>query len=485
MEHFPVAMQGFTTNSVAGYGAEPGGGGQYAQNHMFSVPTQNHFAPLQEWVGYSMDVQTPGMGPDQEPEQMELQWVPVRNKRRRFNTGSPAAGAGQMVFSSINIDDKLSNMDEKLNRLERSSNEIIKLSQQLNSVQARVGNTEKQTVNHDLFLKVLAYKSIDIEARSRRCNLVFHGIQEDRNENLTDVMRDFIWYEIGIDSDDLFIHRMHRLGSLSKAKQRNGLDNPKRPVIIAFHDYKSTEKILSSAYMLRGSGYSVTRDYPKEIVSARQRLMPRFRTERLNGQKVSIEYPARLVVNGRTVADEFPEWYQILEYDRFQLSSGNFSHPNSTQRAREPRTTQSISHGHTQETVTNTYPPVRAYSHVTVTSEPVRQPVTTASYAQVAASLVHQQNQQQPQTTNVSARVQAQTMSTFSTTRPVTVPRYSANTTVGPCRQYGSAITTTTTIPTTNTTIFTTVTTTATGNHTPLMNSYGTESRDSRTYTNL
>ena len=241
-----MEMQGYPPLSAVGYGAEPGGGGQYAQNQMFSVPIQNSFAPLQEWVGYSMGVQAPET--ELESEQMELQWIPVRNKRRRFNTGSHAAGTGQINFSTLNVDDKLSQMFEKLNTLERSNNEIMKITQQLNSVQARVDNVERRTVNNDLFLKVLAYKSIDLEARSRRCNLVFHGLSESKNENLTDVMKEFMWYEVGIGSDDLFIHQYHKLGSLFKAKQRKGVDNPKRPIIVAFQDYHSTEKIMRSAY---------------------------------------------------------------------------------------------------------------------------------------------------------------------------------------------------------------------------------------------
>ena len=63
-------------------------------------------------------------------------------------------------------------------------------------------------------------------------------------------MRNFMWYEMGLTYDDFYIHRVHRLGSLYKAKQRNGTENPKRPVTIAFQDYHSTEKILSSSYML-------------------------------------------------------------------------------------------------------------------------------------------------------------------------------------------------------------------------------------------
>ena len=157
---------------------------------------------------------------------------------------------------------------------------------------------------------------MDIEARSRRCNLIFHGLAEFKNECLSGVLRDFLWNEMGIDCDDcddLFIDRFHRLGSFMKAKQKRPNINPRRPVIIAFQDYKSVEKVMGAAYMLNKSGFSVTRDYPKEIVAARHRLLPRFKAERLNfNNKVYLEYPAKLIINNKVVADEFPEWHSLL-----------------------------------------------------------------------------------------------------------------------------------------------------------------------------
>ena len=263
-----------------------------------------------------------------QPEQMDIQWVPVRNKRRRFNTASPNAGTGQSNFPSLNMDEKLSQMFEKLNSLEQSNKEIMKFGQQINSVQSKVDMVEQRSVNHETFLKLLAYKSIDIEARSRRCNLFFHGLKESKNENLAGKLQDFMWGEMGLDSDDFIMDRFHRLGSFHKAKQRQGTDTPTRPVIVAFQEYRYIERILDTAYMLKGSGFSVTKDYPKEIVAARQRLLPLFKAERQNrNNKVSLEYPARLVVNGRVIKDEFPDWYQVLEYDRYKLACGDYSLP--------------------------------------------------------------------------------------------------------------------------------------------------------------
>ena len=50
--------------------------------------------------------------------------------------------------------------------------------------------------------------------------------------------------------------------------------------------------------------------------------MPMYKNERLKqNKKVSIEYPVRMVVKGKTVYDQFPDWYPIMQQDRYELAS--------------------------------------------------------------------------------------------------------------------------------------------------------------------
>ena len=236
--------------------------------------------------------------------------------RNRKDTGN-----GQSDTSIPNLDNKHSFICEKIDNLERSSQTIGTLAQNPNSVHAQVVCIENQNIEQNRFLKVLAYKSIDLEARSRRKKLVFHGLGECPSEDCFQVLRDFLWEEMGIDIDDLGIERLHRLGSLHKERLKG--DIPRRPIIAAFYEYRHTDIVMYTAYMLRTTSNSVSRDYPKEILSARQRLLPQYKTERQNrNNKVTTEYPAKLVVNGRVVADEFPDWYTVLSQDRYKQANG-------------------------------------------------------------------------------------------------------------------------------------------------------------------
>ena len=241
----------------------------------YAVPTQNRFAhlpPVDEWVGYSMNL-APSSG---QTEQMEVDMM--RNKRRRFNTGQ-----SDMLNNpnpNAELDAKLAFICEKLENLDRASQTMATITQNLTTVQTQVMCIENQTSEQNRFLKVLAYKSIDIEARSRRKNLLFHGLNEHKSEDCYQVLRDFLWAEMGLDSDDLGIERVHRIGSLHNARVKSDL--PKRPIIASFYEYKHTNVVLETGYMLRNSNFSVSRDYPREIVSARKRLMPQFKSQRQN-----------------------------------------------------------------------------------------------------------------------------------------------------------------------------------------------------------
>ena len=64
--------------------------------------------------------------------------------------------------------------------------------------------------------------------------------------------------------------------------------------------------------------YSVNRDFPSEISRARKLLWPKLKqTRQLNPMaKVSMGYPAKIIMNGNVTEDLFPEWDTILRGSR-------------------------------------------------------------------------------------------------------------------------------------------------------------------------
>ena len=166
-----------------------------------------------------------------------------------------------------------------------------------------------------LKIRLLEYKSIDIEARGRRNNLIFYGLAEFRNEDCSAVICQFINDNFDIDVNAAGIARVHRLGRFTGRGQR-------RPIIVAFKDYNLTENIISLGLNLKDTGFSVTRDYPPEITRARKTLWPEYKRYKQENprSKISIVYPAKLIVTGRVVTDLFPEWDSILSGSRIDLN---------------------------------------------------------------------------------------------------------------------------------------------------------------------
>ena len=117
----------------------------------------------------------------------------------------------------------------------------------------------------------------------------------------------------------MYIARAHRLGV-----RKTHLRNQRRPIIVNFRDYCDTKLIMSSAYRLKNTPFSIDYDLPKEISVARKILWNEAKAIKSKDPraKTQIVYPAKLLVDGKAVRDEFPDWAAVLKGNRL----GDFSH---------------------------------------------------------------------------------------------------------------------------------------------------------------
>ena len=153
----------------------------------------------------------------------------------------------------MDTDQKLSLI---LSKLSVNENRVSFIQNKLNvitNVGSRVTAVENVVRSQHDRLKLLEYRSIDLEARSRRKNLLFKGISEKRNENCFGEIRRVIRDELGIERD-MYLERAHRLGRFDSRKTR--------PIIVAFRDFCDTLYILDAAPTLRGTGYGCARTTP-------------------------------------------------------------------------------------------------------------------------------------------------------------------------------------------------------------------------------
>lgn len=266
--------------------------------------------------------------------------VQERNKRKRRSTGGSygpsrhslgtgvCAGAptdtvfpvmSKSEFKELSLDDKLVTMFEAINN-------IGSMQGRLRKVETEVADLKLKSDAHDDRIKLVEYKSIDLEARSRRNNLIFRGHTETvGDDDCVSIIKDHLERDLGLHSE-LYIQRAHRLGNINIRRRRGrGGSNTiqPRPIIVQFRDYQAVELILQNAYKLTDTQYGINRDYPKEIIEARSKLWPMYKKAKGENQKgeVYIGYPAKLIVRGKVVADKFPEWRTVLRGSRVQCET--------------------------------------------------------------------------------------------------------------------------------------------------------------------
>ena len=147
-----------------------------------------------------------------------------------------------------NLETKMKSMDTRVKDVEKSSsfvsgqfedqktklkaadNELKSLNKKCHDFEGIVKKLEEKNAT-------LEEKTNDLEFRSLRENLLFHGIPEGQNENCETLVKQFVADKLDI-GQEITIDRAHRLG---KPKGRV------RPIVVKFHEYTERETIRLKA----------------------------------------------------------------------------------------------------------------------------------------------------------------------------------------------------------------------------------------------
>ena len=247
-------------------------------------------------------------------------------KRQRVSTDSTGSSkstskADKVNFPSQTLEQfKSMSVDNKLETIFVCLQDMKSTGERLLRAERTVRVLHDTTQANKQRIDVLAYRSIDAESRQRRNNLIFWGIPESLNEDAMVVVSEFISDKLGIDSDVIFIQRAHRIGKLTSGRHGRGQSTNirHRPLIAGFRDYPDVELIISNAGKLKGTRFGINRDYPQEIVDARKPLYKEKKELKIQNPRanIAIQYPAKLVMDGRVIRDMFPEWYSTIRLNR-------------------------------------------------------------------------------------------------------------------------------------------------------------------------
>ena len=134
------------------------------------------------------------------------------------------------------------------------------------------------------------------EARSMRDNIVFYNIPESSQENVLQVVRDFLKTEMRIGDNEaskISFERVHRMGQKDRTGNR---------AIVAKVNNEGRQIIFRNARNLdRRKNYGVSEQLPRELAERKKQLLPQYKDARRNKKDVKWAVD-KLVVDGKVQA---------------------------------------------------------------------------------------------------------------------------------------------------------------------------------------
>ena len=211
------------------------------------------------------------------------------------------------------VDGKVNKLQDKADQLESFSRDATtKLDEGMSFANTEIENLKKkvklleQTIQENTVntenkskgkIEALRNEKLYMEVYQRRENLRFYGIAEYfhlSEENVKEVLIGFIQKELISEADSFEYQRVHRIG------KRDPLQEKPRPIIALFLRYSDRERVMSSARKLKGMGFEISPDLPKEIVDRRKELMPKFKKAKEDGKSAFFKRsePDKLFIEG-------------------------------------------------------------------------------------------------------------------------------------------------------------------------------------------
>ena len=174
-------------------------------------------------------------------------------------------------FLSVNT-----SLSEIKETLAESNKRISDLEQKNDRLTAELESMKNRVQNHLI-------KIDDLEARSRRNNLVIHGLPrktpKESWEDCEKLIVDMLEEKVGVTQAP--IDRAHRLGGPTKSNA---------PIILRLSNFKDKQRILEKRGKLKGTDIFINEDFTSRVREIRNRLAPFMKRFRNEGKRVSMVY---------------------------------------------------------------------------------------------------------------------------------------------------------------------------------------------------
>ena len=196
------------------------------------------------------------------------------------------------------LQDRLDEAESEIDRVNKLAHDLQKSLEFTQNVQNEV--TSRVTVCEQEQVKI-DEKVEKQDLYTRRWNLLFHGVDENKDEDCEDVVDDILSAKLGLDADEIRYCSVHRLGRKSKGR--------KRPIIARFTCRSDRDTVWRKKWKLRSTKIFISEDPPYKTRELRRRILipAAKRARRIRGTKVTI-IGDRLVVDSRIyLHNQIPE----------------------------------------------------------------------------------------------------------------------------------------------------------------------------------
>lgn len=125
-------------------------------------------------------------------------------------------------------------------------------------------------------------------------NLIFTGLHRVQNEDTEELLRRFLYNELGVDYKIEFrnVHRFKTRG-----------DYRRSPIVARFLYRKDLDYVLSIANRLKGKPYRIREQFPPEIEQARKPLYPVMKLAKQQRKQVTLNRDRLYIDNELYVPD--------------------------------------------------------------------------------------------------------------------------------------------------------------------------------------
>ena len=120
------------------------------------------------------------------------------------------------------------------------------------------------------------------------------------------------------EADTIEFQRIHRIGRLNPSQ-----DKP-RPIIVRFLRYSDRELVMSRAKKLKGKGFGISADLPRDIVKRRKELTPKFKKAKEDGQSAFFKRLSQ--INCMLRESEFTSFTKLKNINGFSSRTCNGMH---------------------------------------------------------------------------------------------------------------------------------------------------------------